>query len=246
MATANNVLYSPYGAFELKSKYQRNLVTAILSVVALVAAILVVVWLIGVMTAEDMTNIPEVRIKTIAELGPPPTLVKKPPQVQIQQTQIAAPKIGIPKPVADEEVSDAEDVTIASRDELAEIQAPDIQANADDQKIVVDINEDEYLPKPDEFVPVEVLPEMIHYEKPEYPRLAKQAGLTGTVWVKVLVDKDGSVRQAMVGKSSGTQALDDAAVAAASKNKFKPGIQNGRPVACWATYRVDFSIDTGQ
>jgi len=243
MAHANDVLYSPYGAFELKSRYQRNLVTGAGSVIALVLMILIVVWLIGVITAEDLSKIPEVRIKTIAELGPPPTLVKKPPQVQIQQTQVAAPKIGIPKPVADEEVSDAEDVTIASRDELAEIQAPDIQAT-DNQNIVVDINESEYLPSADEFVAVEVYPEMIYQERPEYPRLARSAGLTGTVWVKVLVDKDGTVRQAMVGKTSGTQTLDDAAVAVAHKNKFKPGIQNGRPVACWATYRVDFSIES--
>jgi len=243
MATANNVLYSPYGAYELKSRYQRNLTLSAIMVIGIVVLILVGAWLVSVITAEDMTNIPEVRIKTIAELGPPPTLVKKPPQVQIQQTQVAAPKIGIPKPVADEEVSDAEDVTIASRDELEQIQAPDIQAS-DEQKIVVDINEDEYLPAADEFVAVEVYPEMIYQERPEYPRLAKSAGLTGTVWVKVLVDKDGTVRQAMVGKSSGTQALDEAAVAVAPKNKFKPGIQNGRPVACWATYRVDFNLES--
>lgn len=242
MAMANNVLYSPYGAYELKSRYQRNFMVGTGSVIGLVLLILVVVWLVGVITAEDMTNIPEVRIKTIAELGPPPTLVKKPPQVQIQQTQVVAPKIGIPKPVADEEVSDAEDVTIATREELAEIQAPDIQAT-DNQNIVVDIDESEYLPSADEFVAVEVYPEMIYQERPEYPRLAKSAGLTGTVWVKVLVDKDGSVRQAMVGKSSGTQTLDEAAVAVAHKNKFKPGIQNGRPVACWATYRVDFNLE---
>ena len=59
-----------------------------------------------------------------------------------------------------------------------------------------------------------------------------------------VMDKDGTVRQAMVGKSSGTQALDEAAVAVAPKNKFKPGIQNGRPVACWATYRVDFNLES--
>jgi len=243
MATANNVLYSPYGAHELKSSYQRNFMLGTGAVIALVLLILVVVWLIGVITAEDFSNIPEVRIKTIAELGPPPTLVKKPPQVQIQQTQVAAPKIGIPKPVADEEVSDAEDVTIASRDELAEIQAPDIQTT-DNQNIVVDINEDEYLPAPDEFVAVEVFPEMIYKFQGEYPRLAKAAGLTGTVWVKVLVDKDGKIRQAMVGKTSGTQSLDDAAVADAYKCQFKPGIQNGRPVPCWATYRVDYTLET--
>ena len=104
MAVANNVLYSPYGAYELKSSYQRNFMVGTGSVIGLVLFILIVTWLISVITAEDLTNIPEVRIKTIAELGPPPSLIKKPPQVQIQQAQVVAPKIGIPKPVADEEV----------------------------------------------------------------------------------------------------------------------------------------------
>ena len=67
--------------------------------------------------------------------------------------------------------------------------------------------------------------------------------MTGLVWVKALVDKEGNVRQAMVLKSSGTQAFDDAAVAAAYKNKFKPGIQNGRPVAVWVSYKVEFKLN---
>ena len=166
----------------------------------------------------------------------------RPPQINVQKPNIAAPKIGIPKAVEDDQVQD-QDVTIASKEELADIQAPDISANTGDQNVVVDIKEDEYLPPPDEFVPVEVQPEMIFQQQPEYPRIAKSAGLTGLVWVKALVDKEGNVRQAMVGKSCGTQALDDAAVAAAYKNKFKPAIQNGRPIALWVTYKVEFKLN---
>ena len=103
--------------------------------------------------------------------------------------------------------------------------------------------DNEYLPEPDEFVPVEVYPEMIYYAEPDYPRLAYQVGIEGVVWVQALVDKYGAVREARVGKSSGTVALDEAAVKAARFCRWKPGIQNGRPVAVWVSYRVEFRID---
>jgi TonB family protein len=47
----------------------------------------------------------------------------------------------------------------------------------------------------------------------------------------------------MVGKSSGTESLDEAAVEAAYKCKFKPGIQNNRPIKVWVTYKVDFILE---
>ena len=244
MSNINSALYSPYGAYEMKAKYQRNFALGTLSTLSLVLLILLVSWLVSVLQAEDeIMDAPSVVIKTIAELGPPPTIAKRPPQVKVEQVNVAAPKVGIPKPVADEDVLD-DDVVLATRDELAEIVAPDPVTMAEgNQEIVVDIDESEYLPAMDEFVPVEIYPEMIHQEQPSYPRLAEQAGIEGTVWVKALVDKDGDVREAVVYKSSGTQSLDEAAVETAYKNKFKPGIQNGRPVPCWVTYRVDFTLD---
>ncbi|MEW6051412.1 MAG: TonB family protein [Candidatus Zixiibacteriota bacterium] len=240
MAHANQALYSPYGAYELKSRYQKNFMLGTGSVIALVVLVLIVVWVVtAIRSGEKVYGAPTV-IKTIAELGPPPTITQRPPQVKVPEANVAAPKIGIPKPVADEEVAD-EDVTLATKEELAEIVAPDISASQGSD-VVVDIQEEEYIPRPDEFVPVEIQPEMIHEVIPEFPRLAKQAGLAGTVWVKALIDKDGNVRDAQVGKSSGTPSLDEAAVKTAFQNKFKPGIQNGRPVICWVTYKVEFKL----
>lgn len=240
----SNALYSPYGAYELKSKYQRNFAFGTLSVLTFIALILGTIWVIS-----SMDDTPDVIysakvIKTVAELGPPPTVAKKPPQVQVNQPQVAMPKVGIPTPVADEEVLD-DDVVLATREELAEIVAPDISAvGAGEGDIVVDIQDDDYLPAPDEFVPVEIYPEMIKQAEPEYPRLAKQAGLEGTVHVQALVDKEGNVREARVLRSSGTQSLDDAAVDAAKLCKFKPGIQNGAPVFCWVSFKYDFKLNT--
>jgi protein TonB len=242
MSYANSALYSPYGAFELKSKYQRNFIYGTLTAVGLVVMILVVSWIVKALSAEEEAFGAPVVIKTIADLGPPPSIAKKQPQVQVNAPQVAMPKVGIPTPVADEEVTD-DNVVIASRQDLEQIVAPSVSSMESSDNIVVDIQEDEYIPAMDEFVPVEIQPEMIFEAKPEYPRLAKQAGITGLIWVKVLVGKDGTVKKAAVYKSSGTQSLDDAAVEAAYKNKFKPGIQNGQPVNCWATYRVQFSLD---
>jgi protein TonB len=234
-------LWSPYGAYELKSKYQRNFLYGSGLTTAFIALILLVSWLATMKEEIDPDAVAAVVIKTVADLGPPPSIARKPPQVNVEAPKVNAPKVGIPKAVADDEVLD-DDVVLATKDELAEIVAPDISTAAGDGLIEIDIDDD-YLPAPDEFVPVEIYPEMIKQATPPYPRLAKQAGITGIVWVKALVDKDGNVRDSQVAKSSGTVALDEAAVKAAYDCKFKPGIQNGRPVPCWVTYKVDFVLD---
>jgi periplasmic protein TonB len=241
MSHVESALFSPYGAFELKSKYQRNFMFGTLSVLGFVLLILLVAWVVSSVGEEKAINAQPTVIKTIAELGPPPTLAKSKPQVQVNEPNVAAPKVGIPVPVADEEAPD-EAVVMATREEMADIVAPDISAEVN-QDIKVDIAEEDYLPSMDEFVPVEVIAEMIYYETPPYPRLAEQAGLEGLVWVKALVASDGTVKNAVVFKTSGTPSLDEAAVAAAPKCKFKPAIQNGRPVAMWVTYKVDFKLN---
>jgi len=236
-------LYSPYGAYELKAKYQRNFFFGTLATLTFVVLILMISWVITNLGKEEIVNAPVVVIKTIAELGPPPTIAKKPPQVTVSQPNVVAPKVGIPKPVADDEMID-DDVVLATRDELAQIVAPDVRDISDmsgnDIKIEI---EDDYLPDIKEFIPMEILPEMIYEEKPDYPRLAEQAGIEGGVYIRALVSKDGKVLDAVVYKSSGTASLDDAAVKAAFKNRFKAGIQNGRPIPCWVTYKVDFILN---
>ncbi|MDF1543802.1 MAG: TonB family protein [bacterium] len=239
-----NTLYSPYGAYELKSKYQRNFSLGSLTNLVIVLLILGTAWVMKAMSADEILEAPAVVIKTVADLGPPPSIAKKPPQVQVEKPNVAMPKVGIPKPVADDEVLD-EDVVIASREDLAEIVAPDITAGAGGGDIVVDIADDDFIPAPDAFVAVEIYPEMIYEHKSDYPRLAKQAGLEGVVWVKALVDESGKVMKAIVGKSSGVTSLDEAAVQAAFKCTYKPGIQNGRPIKVWVTYKVEYNLTKG-
>ena len=240
MAKLTNAMYGGYGAFELKSQYRRNMLTGTLMSAGLVVAIVLSIWIYKVITAVETVYMQPTVIRTIADLGPPPTISKAKPQVDIAKPDAAKPKVGIPTPVKDDEVID-DDVMIASRDDLAEIVAPDITETMEGvgSEIIVDIQD--YMPGSDEFVPVEIPAEMIYEHPPEYPRLAQTAGMEAVVWVKALVDKNGNVRDAMVLKSSGSKAgFDEAAVKAAFKCRFKPAIQNGRPVAVWVSYQVEF------
>jgi TonB family protein len=101
----------------------------------------------------------------------------------------------------------------------------------------------EQYPGQDEFVPVEIMPEMVYQEKAAYPDVAEKGEKEGLVWIKVLIDREGTVRKALVHRTSGTLSFDESALEAAYKCKFKPGIQNGRPVACWVTYKVEFKLE---
>jgi len=99
------------------------------------------------------------------------------------------------------------------------------------------------LPSVNDFVPVEVLPEMIFEQKPVYPEKAIKAGIEGIVWIRSLIDKDGSVVESIIGKSSGSELLNKSALKSAKECKFKPALQNENPVATWVTYKVDFNLD---
>jgi protein TonB len=233
-----------YGAFELKRKYQRNMLLGTGFSAALTAFCILTVWLYNVITYEELEAKNVVRIKTIAELGAPPSLAAKPPQVSIDKPNVAAPKVGIPTPVADDEVVD-EDIVIASREKLQEINAPVLSSDGDGSgsEIVIDIPEEEYMPSPDEFVPVEVYPEQIYEEIPEYPRLAQEGGFTGWVIVQAYVDKNGNVKKAQSVKTNRpNMGFEEAAVKAAYKCKYRPAIQNGNPIGLWIEYKVNFTL----
>jgi protein TonB len=186
------------------------------------------------------TNV--IRIKTIAELGAPPSLAAKPPQINIDKPKIAAPTVGIPTAVDDDEVID-EDIVIASRDELQEINAPVFGDEGEGSELLIDIPEEDYMPSPDEFIAVEVQPAQIYEEIPDYPRLAQEGGFAAKVIIEAFVDKDGSVKKAQAKSCTRpNMGFEEAAIKAAYDCKYRPAIQNGTPIGIWISYVVDFKI----
>ncbi|MCK4857056.1 MAG: energy transducer TonB [candidate division Zixibacteria bacterium] len=237
---SHSVRFSPIGAFELKATYQKNMFLGMLSVVLLVAVIIGSIALIKVLTRTDAADAPLIVIKSIADLGPPPSVAKKTVQVRVSQ-EIAPPSFALPEAVPDEEV--VEDFVVVSQEELAEITAPALGDGDGTGDIIIDIPMDDYIPRPDEFVPVEERPQPLKLVKPDYPPMAQKAGIEGTVWVQVLVGKDGNVMDAIIYTESGANAgFEEAAIEAAKKGKWKPAMQNKQPVIVWAAYEIKFTL----
>ena len=82
---------------------------------------------------------------------------------------------------------------------------------------------------------------MVVSVKPEYPEIAKRAGITGRVFVKVLVDKEGKPKRAVVIKTD-SDLFNDAAIAAAMKSAFTPALQNNHPIAVWIVLPYKFQL----
>jgi protein TonB len=78
---------------------------------------------------------------------------------------------------------------------------------------------------------------------PEYPSASKRLEETGTVVLNFLIGADGSVLQSKVESSSGHERLDEAARAALSLCKFKPGTVDGKAEESWHNFKYVWKLD---
>lgn len=82
-------------------------------------------------------------------------------------------------------------------------------------------------------------PVPLKISRPVYPSMAIESGITGKVFVKVLVDQEGNPKYAVVIKSS-SLVLNNSAVDASLKSKFKPAIVAGKKVSFWIVIPYSF------
>ena len=91
-----------------------------------------------------------------------------------------------------------------------------------------------------EFFMVEDKPVQTKNVKPIYPEIARKAGLSGRVFVRFKVGKDGRVSNVQILK--GPEIFREAAIVAVSKFVFKPAMQNDKPVAVWMSQAIKFDL----
>ncbi len=88
-----------------------------------------------------------------------------------------------------------------------------------------------------------VPPRIIKSYQPPYPSAERNAGVEGTVSIRLLIGTDGSVEDVTVTSSSGNANLDNAAVAACRKWRFTAAKNSsGLPVRCYASIPIIFKI----
>ena len=236
MTTISLYQFMPYGAPELKEVARKYMVRA----VGVASAMWIVIFLMSFGTSELLKHRPHetsVIVVPYRELAAPPPLTQDAPPPQVNVTQpVAPPTAAVPVPVPEAEAPPEQ--TIASQQDIAQTM-PSV-ATGEGSDIVVAPPGDDELPKFGDYVYVEELPEAITKAQPQYPDLAREAGVDGTVLVQALVGKDGRVKDTKVVKSIAM--LDAAAEAAVKQWVFKPALSNNKPVAVWVAVPVKFTL----
>ncbi|MCX7798499.1 MAG: energy transducer TonB [Melioribacter sp.] len=244
MTTVINVKNnSIYGAFELKKLYPRNFSIGLVIAVVLHIILITSYYFYLSVTKEKEENVPTVRVLKYSELGPPPSITNEVPQQISVAGPAAAPTVGVPVPVPDEEAPPEQ--TIATQQELSQQTSPVLTEGlgSGTTQITQDIKIEKEEEEPDinAFVPVEKLPEMVVAAQPTYPEIAKRAGITGKVYVKVLIDKEGKPKKAVIIKSD-AEVFNEPAIEAAMKCAFTPALQNNKPVSVWIVIPYKFTL----
>ena len=195
---------------------------------------------------EEDEPVYSVRIMKYSDLGPPPSITNSQaaPAVSVE-APTAKPTVGTPVPVPDAEINPEQ--TIASQEEMATTgPIGEGEGAGGPVEIESDVKIEEDGPPPD-FVPVEKQPQPLpgNNPAPVYPEIARRAGVEGTVWVKIWVDKEGNPKKAQVLKSD-AELFNQPAIDAAMKWKFTPAIMNNGPVSVWVSIPFKFKLYAGR
>lgn len=91
-------------------------------------------------------------------------------------------------------------------------------------------------------LPANCDPVQIKFIEPRYPAYEYYNGITGWVWVKVLIDTNGNVKKAIALNGQNVEDFEYNAVKAAMKTKWRPARENGEPIETWTTIKINFNI----
>jgi protein TonB len=84
--------------------------------------------------------------------------------------------------------------------------------------------------------------ELVRYVEPQYPSMARAAGIEGTVLLRVHVDETGRVVELFVERTDAGDVFTADALRAVREWRFRPARQGGRPVASWLLVPLRFRL----
>lgn len=87
------------------------------------------------------------------------------------------------------------------------------------------------------------MPALVERVPPKYTADAMRARIQGSVWIECVVQADGTVGNARIMQSLDRRfGLDEEAMAAAKRWRFRPGTLHGKPVPVIVTIELMFSV----
>ncbi len=112
----------------------------------------------------------------------------------------------------------------------------------------IESSEQQKPPSKVKFIPYDTPPKPIEGQKAileniVYPKKAKEAKIEGTVVIQAFVNEDGIITDCVVFRGIPNTGLNEAAIDAIKKTKFKPATQKGEPVGVWIAIPINFKLE---
>ena len=147
---------------------------------------------------------------------------------QTQQIDNTPPpaRPSIPVPSDDEDIADDLTLDELDFDDFSNLDAPPPPPSG--PKVV--------------FIPYDDPPVAMSPIRPRYPEIAQEAGIEGVVVVQAFIDEKGRVKETLVLKGVPNTGLDEAAMEAIRKTRFRPAKQRERSVGVWISIPVNFRL----
>ncbi|HSE43556.1 MAG TPA: TonB family protein, partial [Acidobacteriota bacterium] len=137
-----------------------------------------------------------------------------------------------------ESVASATDIVSSPGDGGSQVGQPELQtpteAQPEPELIQPSVIEGQVV----DLTPDVVKPEILSRVNPTYPPIAQQKKVEGTVIIGVLISERGDVAEAKVLRSAGGYGLNEAALTAVRKWRFRPAVKEGKRVKVWMTYPI--------
>jgi periplasmic protein TonB len=248
LATARNEMvfedrHQDYGAFVLRRDYVRRLLMAVTGSVLFFGIAVSVPKIIAALGGEEEVvtekKIVDVNLDLFEEEKkeepPPPPVEPEPIKVEsVQFTQLEAVDEPVEEPPPTQEV-------------LTETNAGTITQEGEDIEAPPPVVEEE----PQIFTIVEEMPsfpggetELFKYlgKAIKYPELAKDAGISGVVYMTFVVDENGKVRDPKVLRGIGGGCDEEAIRVVKSMPAWDPGKQRGKPVRVQYNLPIRFTL----
>lgn len=172
--------------------------------------------------------------------------------IQTQQEEdIPEPEPEQPEPEVTTELEVVED-DADIKNELGIVDAGDNANKQQEEVVITDVGGEETVDEEDIFVFVEEYPSfpggeeaLYKYlgESIQYPDVARDNNITGTVIIRFVVEKDGSITKAAVAREIGGGCGKEALRVVNAMPKWKPGKQSGRAVRTEFTLPVQFQLN---
>ena len=147
---------------------------------------------------------------------------------QTQQIDNTPPpaRPSIPVPSDDEDIADDLTLDELDFDDFSNLDAPPPPPSG--PKVV--------------FIPYDDPPVAMSPIRPRYPEIAQEAGIEGVVVVQAFIDEKGRVKETLILKGVPNTGLDEAAMEAIRKTRFRPAKQRERAVGVWISIPVNFRL----